>query len=75
MAPGTGGADDPIDPAPGQAVDADGNAQVVVRTEGDRHPDKGEVIRVAPKPGRVHLFDTGSGLRLDSREPAGSSSG
>src|SRR4051794_33191463 len=72
MATGTGQAENPIAPGPGQAVDDEGNAQVVVRTGGDEHPGKGDIIRVAPKPGRVHLFDTGSGLRLESREQADS---
>jgi multiple sugar transport system ATP-binding protein len=67
---GTGDPANPIAPAPGQAVDADGNLELVVRTESDRQPAKGAVIQLAPKPGRVHLFDTDSGLRLTGAETA-----
>jgi multiple sugar transport system ATP-binding protein len=68
---GSSSPDVPIAPAPGQALDEEGNLELVVRTDGDRPPRKGEVIRLAPRPGRVHLFDTASGLRLVQREPAG----
>jgi multiple sugar transport system ATP-binding protein len=67
-ATGTGHTDNPVDPGPGQAVDDEGNAQIVIRTDGDQHPGKGDVIRVAPKPGRVHLFDTVTGQRLENVE-------
>src|SRR4051794_10091364 len=53
---GTGGAENPIAPAAGQAVDADGDLEIIARTDDDRPPEKGQVIRLAPKPGRVHLF-------------------
>ena len=69
-AQGTGSSDNPVAAAPGQAVDADGNVVVVARTDGDSPPAKGEVIRLAPKPGRVHLFHTSSGQRLETHELA-----
>jgi multiple sugar transport system ATP-binding protein len=55
-----------IAPAPGQAVDTDGNAEVVVRLADDDPPAKGDMICLAPKHGRVHLFDTATGLRLEA---------
>ena len=69
---GTGSADNPITPAAGQAVDPEGDLLIIARTFEDPPPEKGRIIRLAPKPGRVHLFDPGSGLRLDAHEPAGS---
>jgi multiple sugar transport system ATP-binding protein len=61
---GTGAPGHPMSAAPDQAVDADGDLQIIVRTDGDQPPEKGQIIRLAPKPGRVHLFSTTSGLRL-----------
>jgi multiple sugar transport system ATP-binding protein len=61
---GTGDPDHPARPAAGQAVDADGNAQLIVRADGHRPPMKGEVIHIAPKLGRVHLFDADTGRTL-----------
>ncbi|KNC20415.1 sugar ABC transporter ATP-binding protein [Arthrobacter sp. RIT-PI-e] len=37
---------------------------MVVRVDGRRPPMKGDVVYVRPEQGHVHLFDTGSGLRL-----------
>ena len=56
---GTGDADTPVSPGPGQSVDADGNAQIVVRTPGEDPPppEKGDILQLAPRPGTVHLFD------------------
>jgi len=38
--------------------------QVVARVDGRRHPNAGETVVVAPKPGHVHIFDTATGARL-----------
>ena len=38
--------------------------EVVARVDGRRHPLPGEVVRLAPKPDHVHLFDPGTGQRL-----------
>jgi len=43
---------------------------LVVRVPGRRTPKKGEVLRVAPDPERVHLFHQDSGLRLPDAVPA-----
>ena len=58
---GTGDANNPVNPAPGQAVDADGNAQLIVRTDGHHPPAKGQTLHLAPRPGSVHLFDLETG--------------
>jgi len=42
----------------------DNEAQIIVRTDGRRPPEKGSTVHFAPKQGHVHLFDTSSGLRL-----------
>jgi multiple sugar transport system ATP-binding protein len=60
---------DRVAPGPGQAVDAAGDVEVVVRTAGRRHPAVGEVVHLAPPAGRVHLFDV-TGRRLDAADPA-----
>jgi multiple sugar transport system ATP-binding protein len=37
---------------------------VVVRVDPRRSPDADQVLHVAPRPGRVHLFDSATGARL-----------
>ncbi|KAB1661122.1 sn-glycerol-3-phosphate ABC transporter ATP-binding protein UgpC [Pseudoclavibacter sp. CFCC 13796] len=39
---------------------------VVARVDGRDHPAPGDVVRVVPKPNRVHLFDRATGNRLYS---------
>src|SRR5690606_80143 len=39
--------------------------EVVVRVDGRSHPAAGETVTLAPVPGRLHLFDSESGLRLN----------
>ena len=67
---GTGSEDQSISRAPEQAADGEGGLQIVARADGNRPPAKGAVIRLAPKPDRVHLFDVDSGLRLTGANPA-----
>lgn len=43
----------------GQRVD------VVARVDGRSHPNAGETVVVTPAPAHVHVFDTGTGLRLN----------
>ncbi|WAB81948.1 sn-glycerol-3-phosphate ABC transporter ATP-binding protein UgpC [Microcella daejeonensis] len=43
----------------GQRVD------VVARVDGRVHPNAGETVVVSPEPRHVHVFDTGTGLRLN----------
>ena len=38
---------------------------VTARVDGRRPPEKGERLHVRPRSGHVHLFDVGSGARLD----------
>ncbi len=64
----TGSEDPSISPAAGDVADGDGDLQIVARADGNQPPAKGAVIRLAPKPGRVHLFDIDSGLRLTGAE-------
>jgi multiple sugar transport system ATP-binding protein len=40
--------------------------QVVVRTDGRAHPERGSTLYLAAKPGHVHLFDAETGERLPS---------
>jgi multiple sugar transport system ATP-binding protein len=65
---GATGAD--IRPAPGQAVDTDGHVQLVARVPGEEPPAKGQTVCFAAKPGRVHLFDSATGLRIESEAAA-----
>ncbi len=68
----TGEADKSVSLAPGQSADGDAGLQIVARVEADRLPEAGAVIRLAPKPNRLHLFDVDTGLRLtEQAEPAG----
>ena len=54
----------------GQSGSPEGDVEIVARTEGRSGPAKGDVVGLAPKPGRLHLFDTTTGLRLESGGPA-----
>jgi multiple sugar transport system ATP-binding protein len=40
--------------------------EIVARTDGRRPPEKGSTVHFAPKPDHVHIFDSGTGLRLGS---------
>jgi multiple sugar transport system ATP-binding protein len=42
----------------------DGEQQIIARVDGRRPPTSGEVLRVTPREGHVHLFDVTSGERL-----------
>jgi multiple sugar transport system ATP-binding protein len=39
---------------------------VTARVDGRRPPAKGDVVRVAPRPGSVHLFRAGDGERIEA---------
>jgi multiple sugar transport system ATP-binding protein len=39
---------------------------MIARADGRRPPEKGSTVHLAPKSDHVHLFDVGSGLRLDA---------
>ncbi len=42
------------------------HTDIVARVDGRNHPNAGDTITLAPKPGHVHLFDIESGERLNS---------
>jgi multiple sugar transport system ATP-binding protein len=42
----------------------DGEQPIIARVDGRRPPAKGEVLRVTPRQGHVHLFDVSTGERL-----------
>ncbi|GAB3182469.1 sn-glycerol-3-phosphate ABC transporter ATP-binding protein UgpC [Nesterenkonia halophila] len=53
----------------GEPKDLDTFQPLVVRVDGRRPPLRGDVVRIAPKMDRIHLFDVETGLRLNGDIP------
>ncbi|WP_022885397.1 ABC transporter ATP-binding protein [Glaciibacter superstes] len=49
----------------GHAIIDDERVNVTARVDGRTHPKVGDTVSATPKPGRIHLFDVGSGERLN----------
>ncbi|GAA3281714.1 sn-glycerol-3-phosphate ABC transporter ATP-binding protein UgpC [Nesterenkonia halobia] len=53
----------------GEPKNLDTFQPLVVRVDGRRPPLRGDVVRIAPKMDRIHLFDVETGLRLNGDIP------
>jgi multiple sugar transport system ATP-binding protein len=47
-------------------TDDDARVDFVVRVDGRAHPEAGDTVRLTPLPDRIHVFDAGSGARLEA---------